>query len=259
MKIKRRQVAEALAEFLGTFFLISIILMAGIFGRGLEGFMIGFGLSALILAFSGYSLTHFNPVVTLGSLFSSVISNRKDVAKLFLRHLAYMILQLGGTFLATVVVGWIAMQLKEVGGEVQLTTSFLPEFQNLAFFAEAFFTFVFVMVVLFTTSNPRVKPFAGIAIGITLFVLTSYAVNVSGASFHPFRSLVPALYADEAARGQLWLYILAPMLGASIAGLLHAVFSLLNTDGDLTLFPRGNNVSVKKEIKDVKKQGKKKK
>ena len=78
-------------------------------------------------------------------------------------------------------------------------------------------TFIFLTVIFCATSKAAPAGFAGIAIGLSLFIIHLFGIMVSGASVNPARSLGPALLAGGTALGQVWLYILAPVIGALIA------------------------------------------
>lgn len=87
-----------------------------------------------------------------------------------------------------------------------------------AFVAEAVFTFIFVLTVLGTTDRNNGSPhFAGLVIGFTLILVHIVCIPVTGTSVNPARSIGPALFAGMEAIGQLWLFIVAPIIGAVVA------------------------------------------
>jgi len=87
-----------------------------------------------------------------------------------------------------------------------------------AFVAEAVFTFIFVLTVLGTTDRDNGSPhFAGLAIGLTLVLVHIVCIPVTGTSVNPARSIGPALFAGVEAISQLWLFIVAPIVGAVVA------------------------------------------
>ena len=87
-----------------------------------------------------------------------------------------------------------------------------------AFVAEAVFTFIFVLTVLGTTDRDNGSPhFAGLAIGLTLVLVHIVCIPVTGTSVNPARSIGPALFAGMEAISQLWLFIVAPIVGAVVA------------------------------------------
>jgi aquaporin Z len=81
-------------------------------------------------------------------------------------------------------------------------------------------TFLFMVVILGATSAPAPAGFAGLAIGLALVVIHLLGINVMGVSVNPARSVGPALFVGGTALAQLWLFIVAPIIGAALAGLL---------------------------------------
>lgn len=96
-------------------------------------------------------------------------------------------------------------------GAYNLTSAFLTEFIG---------TFIFVVVILGATSTAGATPVAGLAIGMTLVIIHITFINVTGVSVNPARSLGPALFVGGNAMAQLWLFIVAPILGGLAAGVL---------------------------------------
>jgi aquaporin Z len=88
-----------------------------------------------------------------------------------------------------------------------------------AFVAEAVFTFIFVLVVLGVTAKNGLSKFAGLSIGLTLVLVHIVCIPITGTSVNPARSIGPAIFEGGAALSQLWLFIVAPLLGAVIAAI----------------------------------------
>lgn len=100
---------------------------------------------------------------------------------------------------------------------------YLGEYTMLsAFVFELVMTFIFVTVILGATHGTAPVGFAGLAIGLTLTAIHLVGINVTGVSVNPARSIGPALFSGGTAIAQLWLFILAPLLGGAIAGMVHA-------------------------------------
>lgn len=99
-----------------------------------------------------------------------------------------------------------------------------------AFLFEVTATFVFLVVILGSTQAKAPGAFAGLAIGLTLVAIHIVGIQVTGVSVNPARSLGPAIFARGEALGQVWLFIVAPLIGAAIAGALFRV-KLLEADG----------------------------
>ena len=93
--------------------------------------------------------------------------------------------------------------------------------------AETVFTFIFLLVVLGSTSKGANTKFAGIAIGLALVLIHIVCIPITGTSVNPARSIGPALFQGGEALSQLWLFIVAPFLGAAIAAL---VWKGINTE-----------------------------
>ena len=91
-------------------------------------------------------------------------------------------------------------------------------------------TFLFVTVILGSTQTKAPSAFAGLAIGLTLTVIHIVGIQVTGVSVNPARSFGPAVFAQGEALQQLWLFIIAPLVGAAIAGLLFRT-KMLEADG----------------------------
>lgn len=90
-----------------------------------------------------------------------------------------------------------------------------------AFIAEVVFTFIFVLVVLGSTDSKKgAGPLAGLAIGLTLVLVHIVCIPITGTSVNPARSIAPALFQGGEALSQLWLFILAPFIGAAISAIV---------------------------------------
>lgn len=174
---------------------------------GTLGIAFAFGLSVVAMAYTIGKISgcHINPAITLGMLFAKKIS-AKDAG-------AYMIAQVIGAIIGSAVLYVLA---KDTAGVTQTGangyTDVLP-----AFVAEAVFTFIFVLVVLGSTSKGAANNFAGLAIGFTLVLVHIVCIPITGTSVNPARSIGPALFQGGEALAQLWLFIVAPFLGAILA------------------------------------------
>ena len=212
-----------LAEVLGTFLLVFIgtaSVVTGGFGGALPlgqlgiGLAFGIGVIAAAYAIGPISGAHLNPAVTLGVFLAGRMPAR-DV-------IPYFIAQVIGGILATLAL-WIIVAGK-VGG---YTAGFAPNGWDpaaygtgSAFITEVIATFVFVTVVLGVTAKNHTTVLAGLVIGLTLAALHFAFIPVSGNSVNPARAIGPALFSGPAAIGQLWLYIVAPLIGGAIAGVI---------------------------------------
>lgn len=221
-----------LAELLGTFLLVFIgaaaivtgglggVLPVGSIGIGLA---FGMGLVAAAYAIGPISGAHLNPAVTLGFFLAGRLP-AKDVV-------TYWIAQLVGGIVAAIAL-WIIVAGKVGESVTNLgATTWNPEAWSTTavFLTEVIATFTFVLVILASTSAKHTTAFAGLIIGLTLAVLHFGFIPVSGNSLNPARSIGPALFSGSVAIGQLWLYIVAPLIGGAIAGVV-AKTGLLEKD-----------------------------
>jgi aquaporin Z len=212
-----------LAELLGTFLLVFIgtaAIVTGGMGDALPigsigiGLAFGIGLVAAAYAIGPISGAHLNPAVTLGFFLAGRLP-AKDVV-------TYWIAQLVGGILAAIAV-WVIVAGKAGDPVTNLgATTWDPTkwAVSAVFLTEMIATFVFVLVILASTSAKHTTAFAGLIIGLTLAVLHFGFIPVSGNSLNPARSIGPALFSGSVAIGQLWLYIIAPLVGGAIAGIV---------------------------------------
>lgn len=217
------------AEFLGTAILVFVgcgSVALGDYGQnmpmGILPIALAFGgvLIGLIYALGPISGCHINPAVTVAAW----IAGRFEAKKIA----GYVVAQTLGAVLASALLvvllsSTVSSAPQEVLnlGQNGWGAGYLGEYNTMAaFIVEFSVTFLFVLVILGATGSQANTPFAGIAIGMTLLVCLITFVNVTGCSLNPARSIGPALFAGGAAMGQLWLFILAPILGGALAGLV---------------------------------------
>ncbi|HEX3350602.1 MAG TPA: aquaporin Z [Acetobacteraceae bacterium] len=212
------------AEFLGTFWLTfggcgSAVLAAAFpaLGIGFLGVALAFGLSVLTMAYAvGYvSGGHFNPAVTVG-LWAGGRFRAGDI-------LPYVIAQVLGAIVAAAVLYLIASGKTgwEMGGFASNGYGDLsPGKYNLlsCLVCEVVMTFLFLAIILGCTSKNAAVGFAGIPIGFALTLIHLVSIPVTNTSVNPARSTGPALFAGGAYLGQLWLFWVAPIVGALLAG-----------------------------------------
>jgi aquaporin Z len=219
---------RAAAEFLGTFWLVlggcgSAVLAAAFphVGIGLLGVALAFGLTVLTMAFAiGHiSGCHLNPAVSLGL----VMGGRFKAAEL----LPYVLAQVLGGILAAAVLYFIASG--KAGFELSSGLAangyaeHSPGGYTLAagFVTEVVMTFMFLIVILGATDARAPQGFAPIAIGLCLTLIHLISIPVTNTSVNPARSTGPALIVGGWAISQLWLFWVAPLLGAALAGVVY--------------------------------------
>lgn len=205
------------SEMIGTMVLVLMgcgsAVFAGLPGQtfsaiGTLGVAFAFGLAVIAMAYTIGKISgcHINPAITLAMLINKKISG-KDAGM-------YMIFQVIGAILGSCILFFLA---KDFVSETTHTgangyTAVLP-----AFIAEMVFTFIFILVVLGSTSKGANNKFAGLAIGLTLVLIHIVCIPITGTSVNPARSIGPAIFEGGQALSQLWLFIVAPFLGAIIA------------------------------------------
>src|ERR1700756_1626919 len=217
---------RVIAEFFGTLWLVlggcgAAVLAAGIpnLGIGFLGVAFAFGLTVLTMAYAVGHISggHFNPAVTLG-LWSAGRCAHKHV-------LPYSVAQVIAAIIAAGILWLIASGKPEwVSGGFAANGygDLSPGKYGLGscFITEIVMTFFFLFVIIGTTSKGAASGFAGIPIGLALTLIHLVSIPVTNTSVNPARSTGPALFAGGEYIGQLWLFWVAPIIGAVIAGLL---------------------------------------
>jgi aquaporin Z len=214
------------AEFFGTFWLVfggcGAAVLAAAFpalGIGFAGVALAFGLTVLTMAYAVGHISggHFNPAVTLGLWASGRCAN-KHVLPYMLAQCIGAILAAGALYvIASGKAGWVPGGFASNGygdlspGKYSLQACFLTELLT---------SFFFLFIIIGTTSKGAATGFAGIPIGLGLTLIHLVSIPVTNTSVNPARSLGPALFAGSDYVGQLWLFWLAPIAGAMIAGAL---------------------------------------
>jgi aquaporin Z len=215
-----------LAEFIGT----AVLILVGVGSAVLSGDHItwlgiglsfGLSLGVMVYVIGPISGCHINPAVTLGMC----VAGRSPWREFVPRVIAQL---LGGIAGAAII--W-AVSTSSVGADAVRSTGFAcngfgdhsPGNYPLgaAFLMETVATFLLVFTVLSTTDRKAAPGFAGIAIGLALFLAHMIAIPVTNASVNPARSLGPAVFEGGWALGQIWLFFTAPFLGGIIAAAIY--------------------------------------
>lgn len=228
------------AEFIGTFWLVlggcgSAVLAAAFpnVGIGLLGVSLAFGLTVLTMAYGiGHiSGCHLNPAVTVGL----VVGGRFKAAD----AIPYILVQLIGAIVAAMLLYLIASGkagfdlagglasngygAHSPGGYSQLS----------GFITEVVMTFMFLMIILGATDERAPKGFAPLAIGMALTLIHLISIPVTNTSVNPARSTGPAILVGSWALSQLWLFWIAPLIGAVLAGIGYRVIAGEVTPGSV--------------------------
>ena len=221
------------AEFIGTFTLVLFGCGAAVIAGadiGLLGISLAFGLALVGMAYGigPVSGCHINPAVSLGA----VVAGRMEIGE----AVRYIIAQVAGATAGALVLLMIASGKADYSvaqnglGQNGWGAGYLGEYaMGAAFLFELVATFLFVTVILGATGAGAPSAMAGLAIGLVLVVIHLVGINVTGVSVNPARSFGPALFAGATALSQLWLFIIAPIIGGVLAGL---VFKSGLLDGD---------------------------
>ncbi len=227
------------AEFFGTFVLVfggcgSAVLAAGFpeLGIGFLGVALAFGLTVLTMAFAVGHISggHFNPAVSLGL----AIGGRFSWGELA----PYWIAQVLGGLVAATVLYVIASGAPEwvAGGFASNGYGALsPGGYGVmsALLIEVVLTAIFLMVILGSTSPKAPAGFAPIAIGLCLTLIHLISIPVTNTSVNPARSTAVAFFAETGAAGQLWLFWVAPLLGAALGAVIWKALLDRSEDSDV--------------------------
>lgn len=220
------------AELFGTFWLVfggcgSAIFAAGFpeLGIGFAGVALAFGLTVLTMAFAVGHISggHFNPAVSFGLWAGGKFSAKELVP--------YIISQLVGAVLAATALYFIVSgksDFTDIGGFAANGYDALSPggySMTSAFVAEFLLTAFFLIIILGSTNERAPKGFAPIAIGLGLTLIHLISIPITNTSVNPARSMSQAIFAGGEYLTQSWLFWVAPIAGAIVAGLIHkAVF-----------------------------------
>jgi aquaporin Z len=215
------------AEFIGTFWLVfggcgSAVLAAAFpeLGIGFQGVALAFGLTLLTMAFAiGHiSGCHLNPAVSVGLMVGKRFPARELPAYVIAQVLGGIV---AGAVLLVIASGKAGFTLGGFAANGYADHS--PGGYSLlaCFVAEAVLTFMFLMIILGATDRRAPQGFAPIAIGLALTLIHLISIPVTNTSVNPARSTGPALFVGGWALQQLWLFWVAPIVGAAIAGIVY--------------------------------------
>jgi aquaporin Z len=213
-----------LAELLGTFVLVFIGTgSAVVAGKniGFLGIALAFGISVLVMVYAIGQISgcHINPAITIAMLLNGKIPAKDAII--------YIIVQCIGAIIASMLL--LAIMTGLPGYDITTNNlgangygaGYLGGYSlTSAFITEVVMTFIFLMIIFGATSSKAPAGFAGIAIGFALAMIHMVSIPITGTSVNPARSLGPALVAGGTALSQLWLFIIAPILGAVIAAVI---------------------------------------
>lgn len=215
---------QYIAELIGTFVLVLVGCGSAVIAGnaiGVLGIALAFGLAVLTMVYAIGSISgcHINPAITIAMWVAGKIKPGKAVG--------YIVAQCIGAVLAAGVLLMIAngapgYSLAVNGlGQNGFGLGYMAGFSmQAAFIAEFVFTAIFLLVIFGATSKRAPASLAGVAIGLSLAMIHMVCIPITGTSVNPARSLGPALLAGGKALSQLWLFIVAPILGGVVAALV---------------------------------------
>ncbi len=218
---------KLIAEVLGTLILVLFGCGAAVIAGptiGFTGISLAFGLAIVAAAYGlgAISGAHLNPAVSLGM----VAAGRMSVGD----FVGYAIAQIIGAILGAGILYLIASGKSDYTlagnglGQNGYGAGYLGEYSlQAALVFEAVMTFLFVTVILGSTASGAPGAMAGLAIGLTLAAIHLVGINVTGVSVNPARSIGPALFVGGKALADLWVFIVAPLAGGLVAGLVYAM------------------------------------
>jgi len=220
------------AEVIGTFVLVLFGCGSAVVAfdsLGVFGVAMAFGLSIVAMAYviGPVSGCHINPAVSLAMLISGKMK--------FLDFVGYVIAQVIGAIAAAAIILFIvrssnldlAFGTNGFGAASAINISMLG-----AIIVEIILTFVFVFTILGVTSSEKTSKVAGLVIGLTLAFVHILGINLTGTSVNPARSLGPAIFAGGIALQQVWVFIVAPFVGAALAALVFKLFAIKSSKSD---------------------------
>jgi aquaporin Z len=221
---------KPLAEFIGTFALVFFgcgAAVIGGMGTGATAINVlgiasafGFAIVAMAYGIGPVSGCHVNPAVSFGVY----VAGRMSAAEMVTYWVAQVVGALIGAIALYVILSGKAQGWGGSLGQDGWGQGYLGEYNVLsAFVFETIATFLFLVCILGVTAKGAPSHFAGLAIGLTLVAIHIVGINVTGVSVNPARSIGPAIVgmgSNPHAVAQLWLFIVAPLLGAGIAGAL---------------------------------------
>jgi aquaporin Z len=228
------------SEFLGTLLLVlfgvgSVVLAGEFIGTVGVSLAFGFVLLALVWALGPVSGAQLNPAVTLGMLVARRIGLRTAVE--------YWVAQLLGAIAGAAILFLLAEQVPGLETSGAFGTNGYGDRSGVrleaggAFLAEILMTFLLVYVFLSVVHRVRLTGLDALPIGLTLAVVQLMGLPLTGTSVNPARSIGPAVFAGTDALSQVWLFLLAPLVGGVIAALVHGVVHLAPEPGEETAGP----------------------
>ena len=209
-----------IAEFIGTFTLVLFGTgIAVISGGNIVGTAMAFGLAIIASAYviGDISGCHVNPAVSFAVLLSKKMS--------FTDFVGYVVSQILGAFAGTGVL-YAILSATEIG-TTSLGANGFGELSSVnitlfgAIIVEIVLTFIFIYTILGVSSDEKKSNISGLVIGFTLTFVHLFGIALTGTSVNPARSLAPALIQGGTALAQVWVFIVAPLIGSALAAIVY--------------------------------------
>ena len=203
------------SEFVGSLVLVLVACgVAVVTGANIVATSLAFGLVIVAMAYSigNVSGCHINPAVSLAMLLTGKM-NLKD-------FIFYLVSQFLGAFIGALLLGVILGSYKALGAN-EFGQGMGANNVWIAILVEVLLTFIFVTSILGVTSKKEYKNVSGLVIGLTLTLVHLVGIYFTGTSVNPARSLGPALLQGGKALEQVWVFLVAPLLGSALAALFY--------------------------------------
>lgn len=200
-----------ISEFVGTFVLVLVGCgVAVVTSANVVATSLAFGLSIVAMAYSigNVSGCHINPAVSLAMFITKKITAKEFVF--------YVISQILGAIVGAAILGLILGSFDKLGANGFVDGKLLS-----AFITEVILTFIFITAILGVTSKIENGHTVGIVIGLTLVLVHLFGIAITGTSVNPARSIGPAIFVGGNALKQLWVFIVAPLVGSAIASVFY--------------------------------------
>ena len=210
-----------MAEAVGTMVLVLFGCGAAVFGGNYLAIAVAFGFVIVAMAYSIGTISgcHINPAVSFGMFLNKRITVREFTCYVISQVIGALI---GATLLFTI---------QKIGGveSVQMGANFFGDYGFAgAFLIEVILTFVFVTVIMAVTGKKGNANSAGLVIGLTLVLVHIVGIPLTGTSVNPARSLAPAIFMGADALKEVWVFLVAPFVGAGLA----AIYSKICLDSE---------------------------
>ena len=212
----------------------------------LIAFAFGLVLASCVYIFGNVSGCHINPAVSFGLWIEQRMPTKEFIF--------YLVSQFLGGILGALILWVMFNSNASLGANGFATLSALNIAMSRAILVEIILTFVFVLAVLSITANTENKKIAGLMIGLSLTLVHILGIPFTGTSVNPARSFGPALVQGGTALNQVWVFILAPLVGAALAGITHKF--LIQPKKEATKAKEEIKKETKPEVKKVVKEEK---